>query len=123
MSSSRIAGVRFAVLLAWICIAGHASGADSYPARPIRYIVASAPGGIADITARVIAPSLARALGHPVVVENRTSGGITVGSELVAKASPDGHTLLSVTPQLAIAPTLNRNFPFDPRKDLAAVAL
>src|SRR5947209_3072437 len=94
-----------------------------YPSRPIRYIVASAPGGIADISARVIGPSLARALGQPVVVENRTSGGVMVGGDLVAKSPPDGHMLLSVTPQLAIAPTMNRNFLFDPRKDLAAIAL
>jgi tripartite-type tricarboxylate transporter receptor subunit TctC len=94
-----------------------------YPARPLRYIVASAPGGIADITARVLGPSLSKALGQPVVVENRTSGGVMVGGDLVAKSPPDGHMLLSVTPQLAIAPTLNRNFQFDPRKDLAPVAL
>ena len=97
--------------------------AQTYPSHPIRYIVASAPGGIADLTARVLGPSLAKALGQPVVIENRTSGGIAVGGEAVAKAPPDGHTLLSVTPQLAIAPLMRRNFPFDPRRDLALVAL
>lgn len=94
-----------------------------YPTRAIRYVVASAPGGIADTSARVLGPSLAKALGQPVVVENRTSGGIIVGADAVAKAAPDGHTLLSVTPQLAIVPSLHRHLPFDARKDLAPIAL
>ena len=100
-----------------------AQGSSQYPSRPIRYVVASAPGGIADTSARVLGPSLARALGQPVVVENRTAGGLLVGAELVAKAPPDGHMLLSVTPQLAIAPSMHRQMPFDVRRDLAPVAL
>ena len=115
--------MRFAAFLLCVLSGAAAFANDSYPSRPIRYIVASAPGGIADITARVLAPSLAKALGQPVVVENRTAGGITVGGDLVAKAAADGHTLLSVTPQLAIAPLLKAQFPFDPRKDLAPIAL
>ena len=113
--------MRWLSLLIVAMITGTVHG--EYPTHPIRYIVASAPGGIADITARVLGPSLSKALGQPVVIENRTSGGVMVGGDLVAKAPPDGHMLLSVTPQLAIAPTMNRNFQFDPRKDLAPVAL
>jgi tripartite-type tricarboxylate transporter receptor subunit TctC len=100
-----------------------AAHAQVYPNRAIRYVVASAPGGIADTSARVLGPSLSKALGQPVVVENRTAGGILVGADLVAKAAPDGHTLLSVTPQLAIAPSMHRQMPFDARRDLAPVAL
>src|SRR4051812_1299612 len=110
-------------LLAVLLTASNAMAAEAYPAHPIRYVVASAPGGIADLTARVLGPSLAKALGQPVVIENRTSGGVAVGGEAVARAPADGHTLLSVTPQLAIAPLMQRKFPFDPRKDLALVAL
>lgn len=113
----------FRNLLATALLAAGCAHADSYPTHPIRYIVASAPGGIADITARVLGPALSSALGQPVVVENRPSGGITVGGEAVATAPPDGHTLLSVTPQLAISPLMHSKFPFDPRKDLALVAL
>jgi tripartite-type tricarboxylate transporter receptor subunit TctC len=110
-------------ILAALLVAGNAMAAEAYPTHPIRYVVASAPGGIADLTARVLGPSLAKALGQPVVIENRTSGGVAVGGEAVARAPADGHTLLSVTPQLAIAPLMQRKFPFDPRKDLALVAL
>ena len=94
-----------------------------YPSRPIRYIVASAPGGIADITARVLGPRLSEALRQPVVIENRAAGGILVGGELVAKAPADGHTLLSATPQVAIAQSMHRKATFNPRRDLAPVAL
>jgi tripartite-type tricarboxylate transporter receptor subunit TctC len=112
-----------ALLVAVLLAASSAAAAEGYPTHPIRYIVASAPGGIADLTARVLGPSLSKALGQPVVIENRTSGGVAVGGEAVARAPADGHTLLSVTPQLAIAPLMQRKFPFDPRKDLALVAL
>src|SRR5207302_10085339 len=89
---------------AFACGAVAAQTPEPYPSRPIRYIVASAPGGIADITARVLGPRLSEALRQPVVIENRAAGGILVGGELVAKAPADGHTLLSATPQVAIAP-------------------
>ena len=100
-----------------------AQNVDSYPTRPIRYVVASAPGGIADITARVLAPRLAEALRQPVVVENRPGGGIVAGGEAVAHAPPDGYTLLSATPQVAIVQSMVKDLAFDPRRDLAPVAL
>jgi tripartite-type tricarboxylate transporter receptor subunit TctC len=102
---------------------GVAAQTDTYPSRPIRYIVASAPGGIADLTARVLGPRLFEALRQPVVIENRTTGGILVGGELVAKAPADGYTLLSATPQVAIAQSMYKNTTFNPRPDLAPVAL
>src|SRR5689334_13927722 len=74
---------------------GPSTSSRGYPTRPIRYLVASAPGGIADITARVLGPRLSESLGQPVVIENRTAGGILVGVELVAKSAADGYTLLS----------------------------
>jgi tripartite-type tricarboxylate transporter receptor subunit TctC len=108
--------------LVWAQAAG-AQTVDSYPSRPIRYLVASAPGGIADITPRVIGPRLAEALHQPVVVENRPAGGIVAGGEAVAKAQPDGYTLLSATPQVAIVQSMVKDLAFDPRRDLAPVAL
>ncbi len=105
------------------CALAAAQSSEQYPSRPIRYIVASAPGGIADITPRVLAPSLAQALGQPVVVENRPAGGIVAGGEAVAKAPPDGYTLLSATPQVAIVQSMVKDLAFDPRRDLAPIAL
>ncbi len=110
-----------AALLA--CAPAAAQSPEQYPSRPIRYIVASAPGGIADITPRVLGPRLAQALGQPVVVENRPAGGIVAGGEAVAKAAPDGYTLLSATPQVAIVQSMVKDLAFDPRRDLAPIAL
>jgi len=118
MRSARIAV--FAACLA--CFAAHAQTADGYPTRPIRYLVASAPGGIADITARLLGPHLSQALRQPVVIENRP-GSILVGVELVAKAPADGYTLLSATPQVAIAQSMYKRARVDPRRELAPVAL
>ena len=113
--------VRLAVTLAAVALA-HAASAQ-YPSKPIRYIVAFPPGGIADITARVVAPKLAEALGQPVLVEQRVGAGGNLGAEAVARAEPDGHTLLWATPPVAIAQSMFRNLSFNPRRDLAPVAL
>jgi tripartite-type tricarboxylate transporter receptor subunit TctC len=113
----------FAFGMAVVHGAADAQAPDAYPSRPIRYVVASAPGGIADITARVLGPRLSEALHQPVVIENRTTGGILVGVELIAKSPPDGYTLLSATPQVAIAQSMYKRATVDPRKALAPVAL
>ena len=118
-----MAPLRLALSCAAFAWGAAAAQTDAYPSRPIRYIVASAPGGIADITARVLGPRLSEALRQPVVIENRTAGGILVGGELVAKAPPDGYTLLSATPQVAIAQSMYKNTTFNPRRDLAPIAL
>ncbi|HEY6865573.1 MAG TPA: tripartite tricarboxylate transporter substrate binding protein [Burkholderiales bacterium] len=118
MCSARL--VAFAALLA--CGVASAQTTDAYPTRPIRYLVASAPGGIADITARLLGPHLSEALRQPVVIENRP-GSILVGVELVAKAPADGYTLLSATPQVAIAQSMYKRARVNPRAELAPVAL
>ena len=96
---------------------------DQYPSHAIRYIVASAPGGIADITARLLAPRLSQLLGQPVVVENRTTGGILATAEYVARSPADGHTVFSATPQVAIAQSLYKKATLNLRRELAPVAL
>src|SRR5919202_763569 len=95
-----------------------------WPSRPLRLIVPFQAGGATDVTARVIAERLGGLLGQPVVVENRAGAGGNVGADAVAKAEPDGHTLLMATIGTAsINQYLYSKLPYDPQKDLAPVAM
>jgi tripartite-type tricarboxylate transporter receptor subunit TctC len=95
---------------------------DSYPARPLRLIVGLAPGGIADITARIIAPRLSEVLGQPVVVENRTGAGGAIATRMVAAAAPDGYTLLVAFDGTHVTiPAANPTVGFDPIVDFAPI--
>jgi len=119
---ARAAGAFAAALIALAASAPHA--AQTYPARPIRLIVPfPAGGGGADVVGRLVGLRLAEGLGQPVVVENRAGAAGNVGIELVAKAAPDGHTLLVTTPNITISPSLYRKLPYDTLRDLAPVAL
>ena len=115
--------LRTAALAALLTCGAALAQESRYPTKPIRFIVASQPGGIADLTPRLLAPRLQEALGQPIVIENRPGGGIVAGGETVAKAPPDGYTLLSATPQVAIVQSMVKDLSFDPRRDLAAVSL
>jgi tripartite-type tricarboxylate transporter receptor subunit TctC len=96
--------------------------AQAYPTRPIRLIVGFPPGGNIDITARTIAPGLSDVLGQSVVVDNRGGANGMIGTELVAKSAPDGHTLLLGTSgTISLSPLLYRKLPFDPVKDLTPI--
>jgi tripartite-type tricarboxylate transporter receptor subunit TctC len=97
--------------------------AQSYPTKPIRFIVATAPGGLLDVPARLAAEYFERTFGHRVLLENRGGAGGNVGAEAVAKATPDGYTL-GVLHQgvVAINPFLYKDLPFDPLNDFAPVA-
>lgn len=97
--------------------------AQSYPARPLRVIVPFPPGAGADITTRLFAPRLAEALGQTVVVENRPGAAGNVGAETVARAAPDGYTLLTAPASLAISQTLYKKLPFDLVRDFQPVAM
>jgi len=94
---------------------------DWSPSRPIRWIVGFAPGGVGDTTARLVGAKLSEAFGQPVVIENRPSAGGILASETVARATPDGHTLLLVTTTAATAPHLFRTLPYHPIDDFAFV--
>jgi tripartite-type tricarboxylate transporter receptor subunit TctC len=92
------------------------------PNRPVRLVVPFAPGGAADTIARLIAEPLGQQLGQPITVENRPGGGTTIGALAVARAEPDGHTLLYATPNVQILnPFLMRDMPYDPVADFAPV--
>ncbi|NDG49702.1 MAG: tripartite tricarboxylate transporter substrate binding protein [Rhodospirillales bacterium] len=101
-----------------------ARAADPWPIRPIRMVVAFAPGGSIDVVARIMAQELGRALGQPVVVENRAGASGNLGADFVAKAAPDGYTLfMGSASSLGANAALFRNLPYDPRRDFAPVRL
>ena len=98
--------------------------AQGYPARPIRVIVPVATGGIADYYSRVIGSKLHETWGQPVLVENRAGGGGNIGSDIVAKAPPDGYTMvMGFIGSHAVNPFLIRNMPYDPQRDFVPVAM
>jgi tripartite-type tricarboxylate transporter receptor subunit TctC len=114
--------VAIAALLAAVT-AAPAAGAQAYPARPIRFIVPFPPGGGNDIVGRIVAQRLNETLGVPVVVDNRGGAGGTIGTDILSKAPPDGHTLLINNISLAVNATLFEKLPYDTLKDLAPVSL
>jgi len=95
---------------------------SNYPARTVRVIVPSAPGGGTDISARILAPQLTQQLGQQFVVENRAGAGTMIGGEAVARAAPDGYTLLMGISTLAINPAMYKKVPYDALKDLAPIS-
>lgn len=94
----------------------------TYPTRAVRLIVPSSPGGGTDISARILAPQLTQFLGQQVVVENRPGAGTMIGGEAVARAAPDGYTLLMGISTLAINPAMYKKVPYDALKDLAPIS-
>ncbi|MGY3615066.1 tripartite tricarboxylate transporter substrate binding protein [Bradyrhizobium sp. USDA 10063] len=97
--------------------ASTAADPDNYPSRTIRYIVPYPPGGFNDTLARIVSQKLGEAWGVPVVVENRPGGGTLIGTEAVAKAPPDGYTLLGVAFPFSANPSIYKNLPYDTVKD------
>ncbi|HYK13647.1 MAG TPA: tripartite tricarboxylate transporter substrate binding protein, partial [Burkholderiales bacterium] len=117
----RICSLAAAVTLT---VSGACAAADSvaYPDKPIRFIVTFAPGGGTDIFARAIAVKLTEAWGQPVIVDNRAGGNGNIGADIVAKAPPDGYTILLTTnATIVINPHLSK-LPYDPVRDFAPVS-
>jgi len=92
-----------------------------YPARPVRLVVPFAAGGTNDILGRIVAEKLAEKFGQPFVADNRAGANTVVGSEIVARATPDGHTLLIVSASIAVNPSLVRALPYDTLRDFAPI--
>jgi tripartite-type tricarboxylate transporter receptor subunit TctC len=128
MYGSRNASVRAAVLTAVLGVGGALlmsgpSGAADYPTRPIKLLVGASAGGTTDTMARTIAEPLSAAFGQPVLVENRPGAGGNLAAEAVARAAPDGYTLLVSFTSHTINATLYPKLPFDPVADFSAVAM
>jgi tripartite-type tricarboxylate transporter receptor subunit TctC len=98
-----------------------AAAPEPYPSRPIHVVVPYPPGGGTDIAARAVTKRLAEQLGQPVVIDNKPGAGTLIGAELVAKAAPDGYTLLFGSVTHTIAPALYKGVPFDARKDFTPI--
>ena len=111
----RIFGI---ALVAAVC---GASAAEVYPNRPIRLIVATAPSGAQDTTARALARQLEQQIGQPIVIDNRPGANGIVGYDLVAKAVPDGYTLLHTSVAFAINPSVYKTLPFDVNRDFTPI--
>jgi tripartite-type tricarboxylate transporter receptor subunit TctC len=113
-----------AVILALGALAPHAAFAQAYPAKPLRLVVPFPPGGSTDIVARIVAQKLGDRLGQQVIVENRGGAGGTIGAEAVAKAPPDGYTLVvGTTSTHVVAPSVYGKIGYDPVKDFAPISL
>ena len=101
--------------------AAGAASAQGFPARQVRFVVPFAAGGTIDIIARLLAPSMSKALGQQIIVEDRPGGGTVIGTEVVARAQPDAHTLLLMGPSYTIN-LFARKLPYDTERDFAGIA-
>ena len=114
------ASLNMLTALALVAVANGAA-AQGYPDRPIRLIIPFAPGGAADVLVRILANRLPEAIGQQVVIDNRVGAGGLIGTELAAKATPDGYTLLATGTPHVILPNLYKKAPFDPLRDFAPI--
>ena len=99
------------------------AAAQPFPSKSVRLVVPFAAGGSTDIVARTLAPRLTELWGHTVVVDNRPGGSTVIGTEIVAKSPPDGHTLFVTPAPFTIVPSLLKKLPYDPQKDFEPVTL
>ena len=111
------------LLLLAVACAALPGFAQQFPSRPVRLVVPYPPGGANDIVARLLAPSMGAQLGQNVVVDNRGGANTIIGSELVATAAPNGHTILIIAAGHAINPSLYHNLPYNTARDFAPIAL
>ena len=122
MKATQLTGIvcgAFGLVMLW-CVTARAA---DYPARPIRYVVAFPPGGVNDAIARILSQRMGEVLGVTVIVDNRPGAGGNLGSELVAKAAPDGHTLLNISTAQAISQSLYARLGYSLERDLTPVIL
>jgi tripartite-type tricarboxylate transporter receptor subunit TctC len=109
------------VLGAGVALGAAPAFADTYPSHPVKLIVPFAPGGFTDVVARILGLKLSQAMGQQFVVENKPGAGSTIGTDMVAKAAPDGYTLVMVSSTHVISPWIYKSLPYDPIKSFAVV--
>ena len=105
------------------CALGWAQAQTAFPSKPLKIVVPFGAGGVADLTARTVAQKMSEGLGQPIVIDNKPGAGGIVAGETVAKAEPDGYTLLLMSNGTAVSAGLFKSLPFDPRKDFSPVSL
>ena len=115
-------GIRYALAIVIACVVATPAAAQTYPAKPVRIIVPYSPGGGIDTVARLMAQKLTEHIGGPFVVENRPGAAGVLGAELVARAAPDGYTLLASSTEFAINPGVRVKLPYDPFRDFAHIS-
>jgi tripartite-type tricarboxylate transporter receptor subunit TctC len=112
------------LVLPAVLVGGAPAATPEFPNKPIRYIVATGPGGASDLIGRTLAPPLSEVLGVQIVIDNRSGAGNTVGAEVAARAAPDGYTLLSCNiASLAVGPALYKKLGYDPERDFAPLGM
>jgi tripartite-type tricarboxylate transporter receptor subunit TctC len=111
----------FAVLIALAALP--VAAADSYPQKPIRFVIPFSPGGGTDVLARALSDKLSEALGANVIVETRPGGGGTIGVAMVARSDPDGYTLLFTSASYTFLPSMYKDLSYDPIKDLKPITM
>ena len=120
-STGRIAAFTACVLCLPRLWPAASSAQDKYPSRPVRLVLPFSPGGGSDVTARLLGPRVAERLGQPVVIDNRPAAAGVVGADIVAKAVPDGYTLLGTTLTFVINGKLQKNLPYDAFRDFTPI--
>jgi tripartite-type tricarboxylate transporter receptor subunit TctC len=119
--------VKLSTVLGWgatlaLAVGATTAAAQGYPTKPVRIVVPFGPGGVADISARAVAQKMGESMGQQVIVENKPSAGGILASETVAKAEPDGHTLLFITNGNSVSESLFKSLPYNSVKDFAPVS-
>lgn len=110
------------VLACGLSLVSGAALAQAYPTRPVKLIVPFAPGGFTDVVARILGQKLSVAMGQQFVIENKAGAGSTIGTDFVAKAAPDGYTLVMVSTTHVISPSIYKNMPYDPIKSFTVIS-
>jgi tripartite-type tricarboxylate transporter receptor subunit TctC len=113
---------KLSVVSAALALSLSSAFAQSYPTKPVHLIVPFAPGGFTDVVARILGQKLSLAMGQQFVVENKAGAGSTIGTDFVAKAAPDGYTLVMISSTHVISPWIYKNLPYDPIKSFAPVS-
>ncbi|MBI4190533.1 MAG: tripartite tricarboxylate transporter substrate binding protein [Betaproteobacteria bacterium] len=115
-------GIQHALVIAAACALAVSAAAQTWPARPVRIIVPFPPGGGVDFMGRILAQKFTEQIGGSFVVDNRPGAAGMLGAELVARAAPDGYTLLTSAPEFSINPSVRSKLPYDPFKDFAFIS-